>query len=199
MGPKKKSIKVQDITTTECPYECTFNIRTADDTLLPASSGSGFQNFIIDLCLRLVLTENHPYMPNWLIIDEGFAVLDRENLAKVNKYLNKLDTKLKSWLIIITNIPDFQQKKFISIDTSSGKSFLKFGPEIPPILNTSVISRKFVPSDSIEQILNCNYRRSAALLQCSCGCKFQNKTTSIKSHIITKTHIQWLENNPISN
>jgi DNA repair exonuclease SbcCD ATPase subunit len=89
---------------------------------IPASMASGYQKFIMDMILRIVLLKdlsgisgNNISNPNILILDEGFGCLDKENFIEVAKILKKLK-QCFSCIMIITHINELKSYADKSID-----------------------------------------------------------------------------------
>jgi DNA repair exonuclease SbcCD ATPase subunit len=89
---------------------------------IPASMASGYQKFIMDMILRIVLLKdlsgisgNNISNPNILILDEGFGCLDKENFIEVAKILKKLK-QCFSCIMVITHINELKSYADKSID-----------------------------------------------------------------------------------
>jgi energy-coupling factor transporter ATP-binding protein EcfA2 len=89
---------------------------------IPASMASGYQKFIMDMILRIVLLNdlsgisgNNISNPNILILDEGFGCLDKENFIEVAKILKKLK-QCFSCIMVITHINELKSYADKSID-----------------------------------------------------------------------------------
>ena len=89
---------------------------------IPASMESGYQKFIMDMILRIVLINdlnsisgNNISNPNILILDEGFGCLDKENFIEVAKILKKLK-QCFSCIMIITPINELKSYTDKNID-----------------------------------------------------------------------------------
>ena len=107
---------------------------------IPATMGSGFQKFILDMIMRIVLTRiSNISNPNILFIDEGFGCLDKENFINVCSCLNKMKDNFDA-MIVITHIPELQayMDKTMTINVQSGASDLKYGA-----LNANELSLHF--------------------------------------------------------
>jgi DNA repair exonuclease SbcCD ATPase subunit len=83
-----------------------MRIYTIDNNIkIPASMSSGYQKFILDIIIRVVLTSvlggntsNNISNPNMLIIDEGFGCLDKQNFIEVAEVLPKIKKTPGEWL-----------------------------------------------------------------------------------------------------
>lgn len=114
---------------------------------IPAEQGSGFQKFIIDLSMRICLAKNHPYLPNFLIVDEGFGCMDKEHLSNTKDFLAGLNNKKYfDWIILISHIEELQYitKQNITIeqedDSGVMKSTVKVGEQHSVPTSTLAIS-----------------------------------------------------------
>lgn len=99
------------------------------DTRVPASMASGFQKFILDMIMRIVLTKlSNISNPNIIFIDEGFGCLDKENFNSICLCLDKLKDNFDS-MIIITHISELKSymDMNISIYRENDYSKLEYG------------------------------------------------------------------------
>ena len=93
----------------------TLRIYTIDGGVkIPAAMASGYQKFVIDMIMRIVLTtilsgsySNNMSNPNMLIIDEGFGCLDNKNFIEVAKVLKQLKDNFKC-IVVITHINELK-------------------------------------------------------------------------------------------
>ena len=102
---------------------------------IPASMSSGYQKFVMDMIMRIVLTtalcnngSNNISDPNILIIDEGFGCLDKKNFIEVAGTLNKLKHNFKC-MIIITHIDELKSyaDNIIDIKRIKNESNITYG------------------------------------------------------------------------
>jgi DNA repair exonuclease SbcCD ATPase subunit len=163
-----------------------FMICGTGGTTIPAAQGSGFQKFVIDLIMRTYLASNHPYMPNFMIIDEGFGCMDAQHLANMKEFLTKLGGKTRlSWAIIISHIEELQQisDQQLIIKTIGGNSFLSYGGDYEEY--TSYMVNKKI-EDTITEIDDQYY--------CSlCDKSFINRVGSRDKHLQSQAHIRKLK------
>jgi DNA repair exonuclease SbcCD ATPase subunit len=106
-----------------------FTISKDGNLRLPASLGSGFQKFLLDMIMRIVLTRiSNISNPNILFVDEGFGCLDKENFINVCSCLIKMKDNFDA-MIIITHIPELQtyMNQILSVSNNDGFSKLQFG------------------------------------------------------------------------
>ena len=102
---------------------------------IPASMSSGYQKFVMDMIMRIVLTtalcnngSNNISDPNILIIDEGFGCLDKKNFIEVAGTLKKLKHNFKC-MIIITHIDELKSyaDNIIDIKRIKNESNITYG------------------------------------------------------------------------
>jgi energy-coupling factor transporter ATP-binding protein EcfA2 len=93
---------------------------------------SGSQKFIVDLAIRLCLVKNHPYLPNFIILDEGFGCMDIEHLADTKEFISSLNrcTDMK-FIMIISHIEELHHvaETNIPILIKDEKSFISKGDD----------------------------------------------------------------------
>jgi DNA repair exonuclease SbcCD ATPase subunit len=103
--------------------------------IIPASMSSGYQKFVMDMIMRIVLTtalcnngSNNISDPNILIIDEGFGCLDKKNFIEVAGTLNKLKHNFRC-MIIITHIDELKSyaDNIININRIKNESNITYG------------------------------------------------------------------------
>jgi DNA repair exonuclease SbcCD ATPase subunit len=89
---------------------------------------SGFEKFALSLAIRIALINisNLP-RPNFLIIDEGFGVLDAENLASMQTLFSYLKTNF-DFIIIVSHLESLRDivDKHIEIIKDKGFSKVNF-------------------------------------------------------------------------
>jgi len=83
---------------------------------IPATQGSGFQKFIISLAIRLVLAQNHPFMPGFLIIDEGFGCMDSEHLSNTVAFLSRIKFSKMDWLMFVSHLPEMRSISGLTLE-----------------------------------------------------------------------------------
>ena len=117
---------------TKFEIELTYNnginidmIRGKNKTKLPIILGSGYQKFIVSIVFRICFTKmfNGPNA-EFIIIDEGFTCLDKDNIISVRQFLEFVQHQF-SFMIIISHleqlIPIFKRNILIGFayeDTS---------------------------------------------------------------------------------
>jgi len=73
---------------------------------------SGYQKFIIDLVFRISFIKNMKYLPKFLIIDEGFGSLDKDNQERIKEILIQISENPKifglDFMIIVTHLNEYQ-------------------------------------------------------------------------------------------
>jgi ATPase subunit of ABC transporter with duplicated ATPase domains len=102
---------------------------------IPAAMASGYQKFVIDMIMRIVLTtilsggkSNNISNPNMLILDEGFGCLDKKNFIAVAEVLKKLKNNFKC-MVIITHIEELKSyaDEIINIERIKRCSKITYG------------------------------------------------------------------------
>ena len=116
----------------------TLKIYTVESGIkIPAAMSSGYQKFVIDIIMRVVLTtilcggmSNNMSNPGMLIIDEGFGCLDSKNFTEVAGVLKQLKRNFRC-IMIITHIPELKEYADVLIDIrrNNGYSRMTFGDE----------------------------------------------------------------------
>lgn len=107
-----------------------FHVYTIEkEKRIQADMASGFQKFVIDIIMRIVLTNlSATSSPNLIFIDEGFGCLDQENFVEVAKILKKIKKNFSAMIIIthMNELSAYADKK-ISIEKNNGFSQLQYG------------------------------------------------------------------------
>lgn len=145
-------------------YDSKDNLRiytTEGQVRIPASMSSGYQKFIMDMIMRIVLTSvlgNNKSCnlsnPNMLIIDEGFGCLDKKNFIEVAKVMKRLKKNFRH-IIVITHIPELKSyaNDIISIRREKGFSQITHGEtgiaEIKKVQLRQIIANKRKRLDNI--------------------------------------------------
>jgi DNA repair exonuclease SbcCD ATPase subunit len=109
---------------------------------IPASMASGYQKFIMDMIMRIVLASclshsdgiNNISNPNILIIDEGFGCLDKKNFIEVAKVMKKLKKNFIC-ILVITHIEELKTyaDKIININRVKQESKLEYMGSPPSV------------------------------------------------------------------
>lgn len=122
-------------------YDPKNNLRiytTEGQVRIPASMSSGYQKFIMDMIMRIVLTSvlgNNKSCnlsnPNMLIIDEGFGCLDKKNFIEVAKVMKQLKANFQ-YIIVITHLTELKSyaNDIISISRDKGYSRIEHGEKV---------------------------------------------------------------------
>lgn len=119
---------------TDFQIKFTFDAGIDIDTItknipISAEMGSGFQKFVIDLCIRIVLTQiSKISRPNILMIDEGFGCLDPHNFKEIQKCIVQLKHNY-DYILIISHIQELKSScsKYIKITRVGDFSNILFG------------------------------------------------------------------------
>lgn len=98
---------------------------------------SGAQRFILDMCLRLYMINFHPYVSRFVIIDEGFGMIDPPGLLQLRNFLINVPRIINiDFMMIINNVDSLQSIDMIQLAinaTPGGFSKLQFGKPNPDI------------------------------------------------------------------
>ncbi len=90
--------------------------------------GSGMEKFISTLCIKIALLDisNLP-KPNFLIIDEGFGVLDENNLNSLDSFFDFLKTRF-DFILVISHINKLKEivDNYIEIEKINNYSVIKY-------------------------------------------------------------------------
>jgi DNA repair exonuclease SbcCD ATPase subunit len=104
-----------------------------DEKYISADLSSGFQKFVLDLVLRISLSQISTTVskPEFLIIDEGFGSLDKTNFGEVLRCLN-IVKKMFKYILVISHIPELQQMSDVRINVLSNQlhSKVEFGTNL---------------------------------------------------------------------
>ena len=96
------------------------------DMLWEVSMGSGYEQFVCSLALRIALAKmSHVSKPNFLVVDEGWTAFDKVNLAKVPRVLEALRHEY-DMIWMISHLEELQEQVdvplWIRVDAVSGDS-----------------------------------------------------------------------------
>jgi len=91
---------------------------------------SGFEKFIINLAIRLAITNiSNQTRTNWIAIDEGFSCMDANNLQNVESLLEKLRMKY-DFILLISHLDELKSNcdKYINITKKhkNAPSYVKY-------------------------------------------------------------------------
>ncbi len=92
----------------------------------PVESGSGMEKFLSSLAIRTALVQHTSLpKPNFICIDEGFGVLDGDNLGSVNTLFQKMKDNFDT-LFCISHIEEMRDivDKFIFINKKNSNSHI---------------------------------------------------------------------------
>lgn len=165
----------------------------SDNHEIPISQGSGFQSFIIDLSMRLTLSFNHPYLPGFFIIDEGFGCMDQEHLNNTTDFMKNLQNqKILDWILVISHIEELHyiSDNHIKISKESTGSKIVLGDS--SIIDLSMFNISIPVETRISDIvlkddhLFCNICNTKLKLGKN---ESENSTKKVK-HVNTKKHIK---------
>jgi uncharacterized protein YuzB (UPF0349 family) len=109
--------------------------------------------------MRLALVKQHPYLPKFIIIDEGFGCMDKIHLKNTCEFFEQLRGKTNEfdWMNIISHIEDLIHitDQHITIQTSTKKpktSKIEFGnkPDVPDFEKVVQIKKLNLKENPIE-------------------------------------------------
>lgn len=173
--------------------------------VLPVKSGSGFQKFLIDLLLRVVLSQCSVLsIPDFLIIDEGFGCLDRKNFGEIAKILKLLKSKYSA-ILIITHIEELKAYGDLQIGIKklqdSGNSYLCYGSnelqekQVATPIATSHL-QKFEALTAEERMSSLVKINEGVKTCACCDIKLPKTIPGINKHIMAKKykqfHAEWI-------
>ncbi len=178
--------------TIEFKYDEGFIINTVEPgKTIPADMGSGFQKFILDIIMRVVLTNISPVSnSNMIFIDEGFGCLDKENFIHVASILKKLKRNFSA-MFVVTHIPELKSysDKTIMISRLKGDSIIRYGTDIKPEplssaapSNSKADAQKPVRTDGFIEITGGTYKCLA------CGVERKYTASLLERHLSAKTY-----------
>lgn len=93
---------------------------------LPLELGSGFQQFIISIVMRIVLAQMFPsQLSDFFIIDEGFSCMDQVNISGVQQFLTYIKRYFR-FILIISHLDVLQNmvEYPITITNNDNMSFI---------------------------------------------------------------------------
>lgn len=64
-------------------------ILISDELMIPGNLSSGYQKFIIDFIIRIVLLKSNLTLPKILFIDEGFGCMDSKHLSLIKDFIEE--------------------------------------------------------------------------------------------------------------
>jgi DNA repair exonuclease SbcCD ATPase subunit/DNA repair exonuclease SbcCD nuclease subunit len=160
-------------------YKNEFEIYTVESgKMISADVGSGYQKFVIDIIMRMVLTNISVISnPNIIFIDEGFGCLDKENFIEVAKVIKKLKSNFDA-IVIITHISELKAygDKSINVVKDRGNSIVRYGQEIK--------SSNLSQPNALEMVIE----KDSQLYCNACKKYFKNCKNAKEKHISAKTY-----------
>lgn len=132
----EKLLKEQKEKQLKMNYGCIdINICRKDCKPYNIDLASGFEKFIINLAIRMVLCKiSLTTKPNFLIVDEGWSCLDNENLVNISYILDYIKIQY-DYIIIISHIDELKDQTdyIINIDKYQGYSYVNNINEIKSV------------------------------------------------------------------
>jgi DNA repair exonuclease SbcCD ATPase subunit len=176
-----------------------INIKQGTETF-PASMGSGYQKFVINLIIRIVTAnQSHISRPNFLIIDEGFGCLDLINLQSVSKMLDNIKRHF-GFILIISHISELQNLSDIKLTIDVKKTysaiknseFVKYNiiqEELVQSIESKIANNMAAVAPASSSCITEVIEGGVAKFHCSiCGIKLQKKTGVDTRHLSSKGH-----------
>jgi DNA repair exonuclease SbcCD ATPase subunit len=93
-------------------FNLSINTSSNIDKFISSDMCSGFQSFIVDFVIRMTLASlsrefKNTHRPNFIIFDEGFGCLDKDNIYDLLHCLSHIKKKFK-FIMIISHIRELQ-------------------------------------------------------------------------------------------
>ena len=180
--------------TIEIVYDKDIRIYTIDGSVrIPATMGSGMQKFVLDMIMRITLTQiSNISNPNLIFIDEGFGTLDKENFIAVAEMMQKLKQNFDA-LCFISHISELKTYADVIIDIKriNGCSLLQFGnltPDEKSIKLNEDKAHELIKLNNFKDV-NSMFRVEGENVTCL-GCKktFKNTKGAITRHSNASTY-----------
>ena len=100
-----------------------MNICSKNEKPKNVNLASGFEKFIINIAIRIVLcTISDNAKPNFIIIDEGWSCLDAENLSNIGSIMNYLRSQFEH-VIIISHVQELKNQSDYILNISKNNGF----------------------------------------------------------------------------
>lgn len=170
---------------------CIYTIdKLNKNSKIPAVMSSGFQKFLIDLIMRIILNKISSISnPNILFVDEGFGCLDKYNFINVASILQKIKHHYET-LFIITHLDELKSYCDLSISiTKKNHSFINYG--------NLTSDELFLKCDGLTDILYNSRKKKKEQFILKKQNKKQNKTKEKKQQLklMKKKNKEKLEKN----
>jgi ABC-type multidrug transport system ATPase subunit len=148
--------------------------------------GSGFQKFILDIIMRIVLTNISTISnSNLIFIDEGFGCLDKENFLHIADILKKLKHNFSA-MVIITHIPELKSyaDKSITIKKLGADSLVKHGDIVKEKYSSSEEKQTNLPNQASLIIIR------GKMYYCkSCDTERKYTEQAVARHLSSKSYV----------
>lgn len=100
---------------------------------------SGFEKFIINIAIRIVLCNiSKTIKPNLFIIDEGWTCLDSKNLSNIDTILNYIKKQFDH-VIIISHLEELKNQATYVINIDKRKGFSHVNNQLKILNNKSEV------------------------------------------------------------
>ena len=103
-----------------------INLYYNNESSYNAQLASGFEKFMIEIALRIVLCKISTIAkPNFIIIDEGWSCLDKDNLNNITQILNNIKLQYDN-IILISHLDELKSQVdyIINIEKKDNFSFV---------------------------------------------------------------------------
>jgi DNA repair exonuclease SbcCD ATPase subunit len=158
------------------------------------TSGSGFQKHIISLAFRMTLTRLYPHAGQFMLIDEGFNTFDPNNISLAAQIL-RANADSYMAIVLVTHNPDLKAvlDHDIRINIENGVS--KVVDFVTPFNMEPFqeIQNEAAPTDKPAQE---KAKKVIGTYVCVCGKSMKNVPSTIKGHVVTKTHRDYIASHP---
>lgn len=148
----------------------------------PIALGSGFQQFIISIAFRLVLTQQLSSSAEFIIIDEGFGSLDHKHRAKLTDFFTLINSSLK-FTFIISHIDDIQSiiQQPIYIRNHNGHSYVNNANSTDNTQTVQTDTPTIIKKNTVITV------KPVPTVKCVCGVEVTRK--SYPAHLKSAKHI----------
>jgi energy-coupling factor transporter ATP-binding protein EcfA2 len=149
---------------------------------IPIAMSSGYQKFIVDLVIRIVLLKIYDPDAKYIFIDEGFGCLDASNLLKVINTINALQVFFNG-IFLITHIQeiDYHAQTHIKISKLPGPSNDSRVQHGPSVSYEMVVQRDTLDANKLVQI------RGSVFNCLACDKEFKYTPAALSRHCMAKT------------
>lgn len=111
-------------------------VQPSTGTQVPVSMASGYQQFLLGLCVRMALLQLSSHRCQHMFLDEGFTACDQTNLHRMPAFLRRVRTEFHSILLIShLDVIAHAADRLVPIDEApEGGSQLALGNRRTPVM-----------------------------------------------------------------